>query len=432
MDFSADGGKDPELGVTDTTMEYVGIIDENDELVLCGYTRCDNTFADEVKVHRGIIKEKNTDRIIALSLPFTDEFTLSESTLEELKPDTEQPDEKHVFFNSIEGTMLRVYWYNNQWYVSTNRKIDAFQSYWSSRVSFGKLFLDQLQKMQKSQHSQQEVVGEVTSDISLQEQLSVLTTHLDKEFIYFFLLRPTIDNRIVCAVYMNDCGIYYTGRIAKADQDKPVREVKIDLDDESVTNLSHNSDQNGNKVIQKNHKLVFHTWSDVMKHVNNINIWQHQGVICFDRSSNHQWKLIHPLYKHYWEIRNNNPNLYLRYLEIRQDARKREDFFRLYPRFIDIAEKIEEKIFQLSKHLCDAYIERYIRKRFLSLPKQEFFVLKKAHEWHNADKEHNRIYRDKIYTLLNEQPSNSLYQMVKRFAAPAEPAPLVQPEVTTG
>ena len=49
---------------------------------------------------------------------------------------------KTLFFDNHEGCLIRVYFANNDWRISTQRKIDAFKSRWSSQKSFGMLFVE--------------------------------------------------------------------------------------------------------------------------------------------------------------------------------------------------------------------------------------------------------------------------------------------------
>jgi hypothetical protein len=120
-------------------------------------------------------------------------------------------------------------------------------------------------------------------------------------------------------------------------------------------------------------------------------------------------------YKYYWDIRNNNPNIYLRYLELRND-KQLEDFFKLYPKIIYVSDRFENCIFDISRIIYDAYVERYIKKKYISLPKQEYVILKKAHEWHLLDRQNNKIYRQKILSLLNEEKPYHLLQIIKRYS----------------
>lgn len=351
------------------------VVDEDTSLKLYSYQSCSNEDKMEIKKNRGVVKDLE-DNIVALSLPYTDEYVY-----EEEKPDEIHLEdlEKYRIHRSIEGTVIRVFWYDDKWYITTNRKLDAFKSFWSSHLSFGQLFVNQI------------------FSIFHENTIEGFLGRLDQENIYYFLLLPTIENRIVCKVDHTKPSLYFIGFLSKNNMDGT-----LSYKDEKLEN------------IPQMEELTFQTKEELFNYVKDVDIWESQGLILFERESNKQFKILNSKYKYYWTIRNNNPNLYLRYLEIRSDPKKLDDFFRLYPKFIQIADRIECHIFEISKYIHEAYLQRYIQKNYLSLPKQEYMILKKAHEWHNLDKNNNRIYRIKILQFLNEEEPLYLYQMIRR------------------
>ena len=351
------------------------VVDEDSTLKLYSYQSCTNDDEADIKKYRGVIKYFD-DNIVALSLPYTDEYVYDEGNMDDIPLESI---EKYKIHKSIEGTVIRVFWYQDKWYITTNRKLDAFKSFWSSHLSFGQLFVNQI------------------FSIFHENTIESFLGRLDQENIYYFLLLPTIENRIVCKVDHTKPSLYFIGFLSKNNIDGSL-------------SFEHKSLEQ----IPKMEELTFENKEEVFNYVRDVDIWESQGVILFNREQNKQIKILNQQYKYYWSIRNNNPNLYLRYLEIRSDTKKLDDFFKLYPKFIQIADRIESHIFEISKYIHEAYLQRYIQKNYLSLPKQEYMILKKAHEWHNLDKTHNRIYRMKILQLLNEEEALYLYQMIRR------------------
>ena len=45
--------------------------------------------------------------------------------------------ENFSFFNSYEGTLIRMFNFDDKWYVTTHRKLDAFRSKWAGKTSYG-------------------------------------------------------------------------------------------------------------------------------------------------------------------------------------------------------------------------------------------------------------------------------------------------------
>ena len=351
------------------------LIDENNFLKLYSYKTCTNEDISDKKNQRGIIKSID-ENIIAKSLPYTDEYTI-------LNKNDVLFNDNIFIYPSIEGSLIRIFNHQSTWYITTNRKLDAFKSYWSSKLSFGQLFVNELCKIYKE-------------DVST--ILESFFKKLDENYIYFFLLPTNSENRIVCH-NKKIASLYYIGCYSKENQDVLLNH-KIDI----------LSDIPVFEPIQLNKDDIF----DYVEE--KIDPYEYQGLIVFEQDTNHQIKILNSDYKYYWSIRNNNPNLLIRYLELRNnDPEKLKLFFQLYPRFVYTSDNIENQIFDLSKIIYDAYIERYIKKKYISLPKQEYIILKKAHDWHNEDRHSHKIYRNKILSLLNQEKPFHLYQMLKRF-----------------
>ncbi len=353
--------------------EVVCVVDKKDTLKLYCYKTCSDTDTDEIKSQRSVVKDEEGN-VIATSLPFTDEYVVDD---EFQAPDI--PLNEYIAYPSVEGTLIRLFHHGGTWHITTNRRLDAFKSYWSCHFSFGQLFVNNVFGIYK------------------ENNLEAFSHRLNPSQIYFFLLRPTVESRIVCNVDPTQPSLYFVGTISKDNLEGP-----LVVDKDVLPEMS------------RMEPVTFNDMPELCEYVKKTDYWSHQGLILFHKEKNKQIKFIHPQYKHLWSVRNNNPNLFLRYFEIRQDSKLLEDFFKLYPKFIVIADKFETQIFEVSKYLHQAYVDRYIRKQYVSLPKQEYVVLKKAHDWHNIDRNYNRMYRHKMLNLVNEEKPIHLYQIVKR------------------
>lgn len=347
--------------------EDIILVDEGNNLQLYSYNSCANDDDDEKKKQRGVIKTVDGD-IISLSLPYTNEYTLDNVPTEIIDHQDE-----YVKYPSIEGTLIRVFKYDGKLMITTNRKLDAFTSYWSSKYSYGQLFTNELSVL----YNNHNVIMEILND------------KIEEDKIYFFLLGTNNDNRIVCLPKYPS--LYYIGYYNKNDQTKLVREGSFD----KIPGISEIN-------------------VDIHEYVKNVDPFEYQGIILFHKERNEQIKILNDRYKYFWSVRNNNSNLYMRYLELRNDPLL-DDFFRLYPRMKFISDKIENNLFEISRIIYDAYVNRYIHKKYISLPKQEYIILKKAHDWHILDRENNKIYRQKIYQLLNDEKPYHLLQIIKRY-----------------
>jgi len=364
------------LQMTNQIIENLQVVDEDQSLKLYSYTECSKTCDDLTKLQRSVVKDTEGN-LVAISLPYTDEYIVTH------EPETVEIDLKEYnVYPSVEGTLMRVFHHKDKWYITTNRKLDAFKSYWSSHFSFGQLFVTNVLHIYK------------------ENNIESFFQRLDTNKIYFFLLKPTTESRIVCHIDSNSPSLYFVGTLNK---EKTLEEYGgLEMDEKVLPEIA------------RMESITFDTVEEMMEYVKNVNVWQYQGVILFHKSKNKQIKFMNEYYKQLWGVRNNNPNLFLRYFEIRKDKKKLETFFKLYPKFVSMADRFENEIIEVGKHLHHAYVERYIRKQYVSLPKQEYVILKKAHDWHNENRDCNRIYRMKVMALLEEENPIHLYHIIKK------------------
>ena len=124
----------------------ISIVDESKDkkLMLYSYNECNNLDEDLIKKTRGLIF--HNEELICSNYPFTDEFCLDEKgklihkEIPVMKQNTQ-------YFEYLDGTLLRLYYFGEEWLLSTNRKLSAHDSRWGTRKSFGELFENVLLKI---------------------------------------------------------------------------------------------------------------------------------------------------------------------------------------------------------------------------------------------------------------------------------------------
>lgn len=159
---------------------------ENEHLTLVSTQR---GFKGEGDIHlqaNGLILDKSSSSVVCACEPkMTD---VSEEFIKELLNDRN----KKVRFEYCEdGTVIRLYNYNDQWFTATSRCINAKDSYWTSEKTFDQLF------------------WEVFDDKWLE--------HLDKTCTYVFILLHK-ENRIVVKHNIN--ALLFIGRISNVSDNK--------------------------------------------------------------------------------------------------------------------------------------------------------------------------------------------------------------------
>ena len=87
----------------------------------------------------------------------------------------------------------------------------------------------------------------------------------------------------------------------------------------------------------------------------------------------------------------------------------------LYPKFADAFDDYENTLYECAKQINKNYIDRFIKKKYVTVPKEEFYVMKSCHDWHLQDREKNRISLRKVIDTMNEQSASNLNRIIRRY-----------------
>lgn len=359
-------------------MEQVNTMDEEENLKILSYVECGNESPEGLKKMRGVVQEVDTGNVLFDTFPYTDEYDADLETDREKLVELLKEGGWEAFY-SLEGALIRVFWYKTRWYVTTNKKLNAFKSHWSSRKSFGEMFAEGLSNASSPPDT---------------DALEKMLASMDKTYVYFFLVGYNQENRIVCRV---GSPVVFIGRWNK---ENPVldREWK-----HTPSTLSSPS------------RIEYETVEEMMEKIRSVDIQQYQGIILFHKKDNRQIKIYSPGYKTLCDVRGNNPNIRFRYLEVRNDPNVRKALSDMYPIYQDMFLESENIIYQIAKLVRFYYIQRYIKNKYVTLPKEEYILMKKCHEWYLSNREENKITVTKVYELLNKEETVSLYKMIRRF-----------------
>jgi hypothetical protein len=148
---------------------------------------------------------------------------------------------------------------------------------------------------------------------------------------------------------------------------------------------------------------------------NEVNPNEFQGLVVLEEGNNFKLKIVHDDYEKLFNIRGNEPSIKFRYLQVRMDKEKVNQLNQLYPHMTPVFESYEKCLFEISKIIHRAYIQRFIKKNFITVPKEEFLVISECHSWHLLNREQNRISIEKIIAVLNRQPPININSMIRRF-----------------
>lgn len=328
----------------------IGKTDDDGVVQIYSYLECDQNSPDELKQCRGLVFSGET--MVLRSFGFTPEYN-------ETQVDTiETPISNYRFFEAEEGCLLRMFYVeqNQKWYLATHRKLDAFKSRWSNDRSFGDIFLDALSTR--------------LPDVERDDLFNHLNERLDKMQSYFFLLRNTKENRIVCEGVDQPC-VYHIGTLGTDD-------------------IFHTDTNILGELFQKPHALEFNSWSQVGDFVHNLDPKKLQGVVGFSNTGA-EVKVVNSLYQKYFSVRANESNIKYRYLQLRSKPEQMQIFLELYADKMATFVEIEQTIASFATLIHQAYIQRYVNKQYVVVPKEQYKVIQECHSFYMTDRVNNRI-----------------------------------------
>ena len=355
--------------------------DEETGLDLFCYNRCSNEEDDFVKHCRGLVFHGDT--LVMKAFPYTTEYSQGDSTLGEVLSDFK----KWSFFSAYEGALLRLFYFSGRWFLSTHRKLNAFRSKWASRESFGTLFK---RSLDNEIVTNQDLASRLADGENILDRFQ---NSLDKSKQYMFLLRNCSDNRIVCAPpATGEPLVFHVGTFVNGE---------LTMDD------------NIGLHYPESHRFIN---VDELVHFieTEVDPKNRQGVVCFG-PENRQIKVLHADYMEMFRARGNEPSVKFRYLQVRMNKKMVDMLYGLYPDLASTFDDYENTIYDIARGIYRAYVQRFIKKRYVTVPKEEYLVINECHSWHLTDRENNRVNLDRVIQMLNKQPPTNLNHMIRRF-----------------
>ena len=213
----------------------------------------------------GIILEKNTFKIICYT------FNKCIDTID-LNIISQNINLNNLYYETaIEGTLIRLFYYNNKWNISTKKCIDASKSKWLSEKNFAQLFYECVENYEFMQN-------------------------LNISHCYSFIIMHH-ENKIVVN-YCNASAYHISTRDLNT-----LDEIDIDIGipkNERI-NIDYNNFNNMVTQIYNDHSLLY------------------EGYIFIDTNYN-RWKIKNPYFNKVRNIWGNTNNRFYKYLEIRKEC----------------------------------------------------------------------------------------------------------------
>ena len=372
------------VGVSNMENEKVYVVDEDyvNKLQLYHYNKCSNESELNIKETRGIIKSE--DKIVSKSFGYIDEYVVdvdNDKIVEKLHSFNQSK-----FYKMYEGTVVRMFFWKNKWFLSTHKKLNAFDSKWgnSDCKTFGEMFICSLSEESVNWHNEEHDMWEIFDNFCF---------HLDTSKTYVFLIVHDEFTTMVCKKDVNVPSLFHIGEF------------------DNSTNLLVEGNTSGVPSLPL---LSFNNVDELTEYVRNVNQLETPGVIIYYPNQT-QLKLYNSNYMKSKQIRGNQPDLLYRYLEVRTDHNLSTEFLKLYKEQEDYFVSAELAILDVSKKIFFSYMKRYIQKQYVFIPKCEFIVMQICHQWHNENRDTNKISVNKVLETLEKLPTKMLYSIIKNY-----------------
>lgn len=350
-------------------------------LSLYSYGGCDtskvaNDTPGHLKACRGVVVENSTGSVVWQTFGFADEY------VDELP---QQSLDGYRMYNSLEGTSLRLFFYSDKWYLATHRKLNAFSSKWGSGKSFGQLFVDGLM---------------ANHGFVYPEWLETL----DKSKLYVFFVQCTPENRIVCFSPPHP-KVWHVATFAKEGLEDPT--VTVGVDQQHPVATCGADPPVGLPTPPRGADSGV-----LLDYVRKLDPRWFQGVIL--RKGMHEIKILNAEYAGLSLLRDNEPSLALRYVQVRACVDKYIPFTSLYFDSQPLFDHIEALIKSEACRLCELYTKRYIEGKFDYLGTTEHLLIKSVNKKFRRTRDEedgHALYMRFLYEMAGLNPTY-LYRLI--------------------
>lgn len=287
---------------------------------------------------------------------------------------------------AYELSLVRVFFHGEKWHIATQKKINAFKSFWANRTSFGSYF-------------EIEVGG--LGYWSLDEFYNLL----DKNVGYFFLFPLRDENRVLVSknllgnvlylVAVEENGVIITENIEKTYSFNLKIPIKKELPWSFISLTKVNSFEEISNYYNKALK------EDCDSDSVGIMVYSERGY----------YRILFPEYETKRELRQNVSDIIERYVKIPSELV--DDFKSQYNDFIF---DFDEKFQKLVNELHSIYLKRHIGREIVKTTPLKHLVLVKLHQLYRETK--NPIRKQDIISILISEYSSILSRLIKPLTNP--------------
>lgn len=350
----------------------VQLIDKANNLSMYGYVDKEPT-QQHVRECRGVVFEG--DKLVLKTFPFIQHHEHKDSDkYKDINFDTT------TFYESYEGTHVRLYHTQKGWLISTHRKLDAFKSKWGqSKLSFGDMFIQGINELYKDDNTFKE-------RLDLHDDHQVIDKFLktlDTSHQYVFIVN-NMETRMVSFPLKMCCVHLATFKDFKPDYDDYIGVPKPC------------------KVTIKSHEELVHALSM-------IPLDKLQGLLVVQQDKP-VLKLLNSEYCKWLKIRGNTPSVLFRYIELMNDPDKLYHLRKLFPELHQTYKECDYLFTDICNQLHSLYINKFVRHEEIPIiPYHQYQILKKCHSWYHEDRENRRVTKAIVREIMKEAPVSLRY-----------------------
>lgn len=290
-------------------------VKEDGNLYLVYYKRENNDNLNQLQFEcNGMILEKNTNNIVCNS--YNKFCKYKNDLLEQYK----------LNFNNLhiepcyEGTLLRVYNYNNSFRVATKKCINAKDSKWKSNKNYYELFGEALQNTQFN------------------------SFQFENDKVYFFLLKHPENTRV------------------------------FDYSSPDLLLLDTFRIENNNVfcITERKNEKEINTYQELVNYINNqtLECMETQGFVIFSSDNpTVKQRINFPLYNKISGLYGNESSRYIRFLELREDMNKLKEYIQYFPEHKKLFLDYENAFIKFASEIHDLYMNVKVSKKEIIIQK---------------------------------------------------------------
>jgi len=285
----------------------------------------------------------------------------------------------------LEGFVVRIYYFEDNWFISTNKCLDAYTSNYNSEKSFGDMFEEILKSYIERDYVENDIELDIEKGLNLTDEF---LGNLDKECCYFILVgHPELKTTIkINSPYMYL--LYATKYI-----DGCLNIINNIPFIPSIHNISCSS-MNKTSIENENKGFVLETY-------------------------NRRYVWFKPSFK-YIRKRNSHKSMASFILDLMDDKKQCQEYFEIYPEHQKYLQEINDAKVEFCKEAHQLYITRHIRKTFIETSNKSlhYFVSDKANENNLFAiylQKRQRMFLDDIIRIFDEYPRTSKFIFLRSF-----------------